>query len=332
MPLSRLEKILSIFRFKKKQGNGYLKSDLHSSLPGQGSRKSSRYAKMKSRLTYLRQSLAAGKRNHQTGYQAPVARKKMLVKSAVTSGATVALLLFLLLGGGRQIMKSFTSLPFFQVSGITFSGNDSVSEEKLREASKIILHQTSLIGLDCSRIEANLVAVPWVAKAVVKRNWPSTVEISVVESVPVALLASGKEGKKQLQYIDKKGVPFLRVWPGADIDFPVITGLTEIGEPVIRQQAMTEVLIFLKAIGRNNPNLPAQSVSEIHLNQDGEMVVFLVENPFPIFFGKSNIKKKYRRLVQVLKSLYKKQDVSRVEYIQLDYLNDKVLVAQSESG
>ncbi len=280
----------------------------------------------------MRKSLSAAKRIRRTGYQSPAARKKMLAKLVTASGFTVALLLLLLLGGGHHIVKSLASLPFFQVSGITFSGNDSISEEKLREASKIILHQTSLIGLDCSRVEANLASVPWVAKAEVRKNWPSTVEISVVENIPVALLHSSMGGNNQLQYIDKKGVPFLRVWPGADIDFPVITGLTEIGEPEVRHQALAEVLTFLKAVSGNNPNLPAQSVSEIHLTREGEMVVYLVENPFPIFFGKSNTSRKYGRLVQVLKSLYKKQNVSRVEYIQLDYLDDKVLVAQSESG
>ena len=62
------------------------------------------------------------------------------------------------------------------------------------------------------------------------------------------------------------------------------------------------------------------------------MVVYLVEYPFPIFFGTSNTSKKYYRLVQVLKTLYKqkgKGSISQIEYIQMDYLQDKVLVAQS---
>jgi len=40
--------------------------------------------------------------------------------------------------------------------------------------------------------------------------------------------------------------------------------------------------------------------------------------------------------VKVLEVLYKKQEkemqISRVEYIRMDYLEDKVLVAQSGSG
>lgn len=232
------------------------------------------------------------------------------------------------------MLSNIQSLPFFKVSQVVFSGNSTISEGKLREASRIIPHQTSLIGLDCDQVEAWLGTVPWVARAVVKKNWPSTVEISIVENVPVALLHSEKEKGTQLQYIDRQGMPFLQVMPGADIDFPVITGLTEIDEPIVRKKALAEVLLFLKNINGNDPYLPAQSVSEIHVNRDGEMVVYLVDYPFPIFFGNSNTGTKYSRLVQVLKALYRKQkgreSIAQIEYIQMDYLKDKVLVAQSE--
>lgn len=252
---------------------------------------------------------------------------------------TVVSLLFLsfvVMGGRHTIVNNFERLPFFEVSEVVFTGADSIAKEKLREASGIILHQTSLIGLDCAQVEADLVTVPWVAKAVVKKKWPSTLDIAIVENVPVALLHSSSATGSQLQYIDRKGVPFYTVTPGADIDYPVITGLSEIGEPTMKKKALNEVLIFLDKVNGNNPQLPAQSVSEIHLNQDGEMIVYLVEHPFPIFFGSDNIGKKYSRLVQVLKTLYKKQNgkgsIAEIEYIQMDYLNDKVLVAQTESS
>lgn len=249
---------------------------------------------------------------------------------------TASLLFFIFAGGWRIILKNLEKVPFFLVSEVVFSGKETLAEGKLREASGIIVHRTSLIGLDCRRVEASLLTVPWVARAVVKRNWPSTVEIAIVVNVPVALLHSKNPQGAQLWYIDKKGVPFLQVKPGADIDFPVITGLTEIADPLTREKSLAEVLVLLKNINGNNPYLPAQSVSEVHLNRDGEMVVYLVENPFPIFFGSSDTNKKYSRLVQVLKVLYKnekgKGSISQIKYIQMDYLQDKVLVAQNESS
>ena len=65
-------------------------------------------------------------------------------------------------------------------------------------------------------------------------------------------------------------------------------------------------------------------------------MVYLVDYPFPIFFGSGNTKQKYARLVQVLKALYKKEKgedlISEIEYIQMDYLQNKVLVAQTGSS
>jgi cell division protein FtsQ len=333
MSLSKVIKnIQAILVRKKKNGAGYLKSELQlHTLPGQ----TGHYPGRKSRLARLRQLFFGKKRASHNNYGKQVNKRKVIVKVAGLAAATLALLVCIVLGARHLLPDNFEKLPFFQVSAITYSGNETISNEKLREASGIILHQTSLAGLSCAKVEAGLVTVPWVARAEVKKNWPSTVEISIVENVPVALLHKDGLVGKQLQYIDKKGLPFLAVKPGADIDFPVITGLDAINEPEVQKKALAEVLIFLEKINGNNPQLPAQSVSEIHLNRDGELVVYLVEHPFPIFFGNSDISKKYNRLVQVLKTLYKqkgKGSISQIEFIQMDYLDDKVLVAQTQSS
>lgn len=335
MLLSKLKKLfsnLSFFGGKNNRGNSYLKQemDMHV-LPANNSHQSGRYRQRKNRLAHFRQVLKVKKSPHSDGYKGAVS-KSSIFKLAGLAVVTFSLVLFIFIGGGQAILNNFGSLPFFKVSEIVFSDTRTISKAKLREASGIILHQTTLVGLNCAQVEASLKTVPWVAQAEVKRKWPSTIKISIVENVPVALLHSKKTDGAQLQYIDEKGVPFLQVGPGSDIDFPVITGLNEIKEPGVRKKALAEALVFLDNVSGDNPYLPAQSVSEIHLNQNGEMVVYLVEYPFPIFFGNDNTSTKYARLVQVLKALYKqqkgKESISQIEYIQMDYLNDKVLVAQ----
>ncbi len=340
MLLSRIIHIFSSFTpfcRKKKNGKNYLKSEMDvPPLPAHSRYQTSRYAQRKNRIARFRKVLTANKRAIRDGYVGTDDRKRINLKIAGLATVTFSLLLFLLFGGGRMIVNDLGSLPLFVVSEVVVSGDQTISKEQIRMASGIIVHQTSLIGLDCTQVEDALTAVPWVAQAEVKRRWPSTVEISIVENVPVALLHSKNPNGSQLQYIDRKGVPFLQVKPGADVDFPVITGLAEIDEPKVRKKALTEALIFLEDVKKNNPYLPAQSVSEIHFESGGKMVVRLVEYPFPIYFGDCDTSKKYNRLVQVLKALYKKQNgkgsISRIEYIQMDYLNDKVLVAQSQSG
>ncbi len=338
MLLSGIKQISSLLIGKKKQRNGYLKGEINlHALPGQNSHKSGKFKLLQRQFARFRQLLTAQKKTSRNSYKGAVSRKKMGFKLAGLATLMFCLLLLVLTSGWPIMMNNIQSLPFFKVSEVVLSGAEIISKEKLRAASGIIPYQTSLIGLNCSQVEARLVKVPWVARAVVQRNWPSTVEISIVENAPIALLHSENKGGAQLQYIDGKGVPFLRVRPGADIDFPVITGLTEVDEPIVKEKALADVLVFLKNVNGNDPNLPAQSISEIHVNRDGELVVYLVEYPFPIFFGMSNTGKKYSRLVQVLKSLYKKENgkkesISEIEYIQMDYLQDKVLVARSESG
>lgn len=323
-----LNKIKALFIKKNKYGAGYLKSDLllHS-LPGQSGRHSGR----KSLLARFRQVFSVKRKAASyTNYNPPVDRRRMICKGVGVMTVTVSVLLALVFGAKKILPDNFEKLPFFQVSTITYSGNKTISNDRLRAASGIFLHQTSLIGLNCAKIEAALATVPWVAQAEVKKNWPSTVEIAIVENVPLALIhRDGPEGS-QLQYIDKTGHPFLTVKPGADIDFPIVTGLDVINEPEIRRQAFAEVLIFLDKINGNNPQLPAQSVSEIYVNGQGELVVYLVEYPFPIFFGTSETAKKFYRLVHVLKTLYKQKSngsMEQIRYIQMDYLQDKVLVA-----
>lgn len=336
MLLSKFRNLFSNLRFwggKNKSKNSYLKNEMDTQvLSVSNSHQSGRYRQRKNRLAHFRQVLKVKKSPHSNGYNGTASNKRSIFKLAGLAVVPLSFVFFIFIGGGQAILNNFGSLPFLKVSEMIFSDTRTISKEKLREASGIILHQTSMVGLNCAQAEASLKTLPWVAQAEVKRKWPSTINISVVENVPVALLHSRKTDGAQLQYIDEKGVPFLQVGPGSDIDFPVITGLNEIKKPEVRKKALSEALVFLDNIGGDNPYLPAQSVSEIHLNQNGEMVVYLVESPFPIFFGNDNTSTKYARLVQVLKALYKQQkgkdSISQIEYIQMDYLNDKVLVAQ----
>jgi cell division protein FtsQ len=103
-----------------------------------------------------------------------------------------------------------------------------------------------------------------------------------------------------------------------------------------RKTMIRESLALLKLVKQNNPNLPVQNLSEIHLDQDTGMTIYLVDYPFPIYFGKGEIRTKYSRLKRVLEVLYKDTEqgmtIADVVYIRMDYLENKVLVAHSGSG
>ena len=323
---SAIKKLVALVSRKRKAGNAYLKSELriHAG-PGD----SGRFPVRRHRLERWKQRLLARTRRSEEGYSKPAGNNKLAVRLGGSLIVAVAVLAIWNFGGKEKLWRGLQSIAFFKVSAIEFSGCSVVSRDRLTEASGIILRQTSLFGLNSSRIEAGLVAVPWVEKAVVSRNWPSTIEIAIEENIPVAIIHTPQSQDAQLQYIDANGLPILPVSAGADVDFPVITGLMEIADEQQRAKSLAEALIFLKKV-------ETKSVSEVHIDQVGEIVVYMVEYPFPIFFGSGNTRQNYSRLIQVLRAIYKKPNgkelLSQIAYIQMDYLNDKVLVAQRGPG
>ena len=331
--LSVLKKnILRLFR-KKKSGYAGFSSDLH--IRGAAA-ETGQYKSRLHPFIRFRQRLQSKRGDYSEEYGRPVNRNKGYLKYALLLLVLLSLPLAWLNGGGDKIRQGLQSLAVFKVNTIEIVGCVSVSKEKIVDASGIIVHKTSLLALDTSQLEKHISAVPWVARATVKRSWPTKVEIHVQENAPVAILHSPNGNGGQLHYLNGDGIAFSEVQAGADVDFPVVTGLAEVGDQQLKGKALAEVLTFLDKVRTNDPHLPAQSVSELHITKAGEMVVFLVEYPFPIFFGNGNTKQKYSRLIQVLRALYKKQNskelLSQIEYIQMDYLNDKVLVVESGSG
>jgi cell division protein FtsQ len=229
-----------------------------------------------------------------------------------------------------------SGVEYFEVQeNVVIEGCRMTSPAEIRELAEIRYH-TNLFSINLGKLEAILVRHPWVSEVKVHRIWPNRLFIRLVEHVPEALIVQGEPGKEKLHYLDEKGVAFIPVTPGQDLDFPVITGVENVQTPERLKETLGDVVHFLKLVKSNNPNLPAQSVSEIHLDKVEGMVVYLVEHPFPIFFGTGSVGKKYKQLQDVLGVLYKQRKegmvISQVEYIRMDYLTNKVLVAQSGSG
>ena len=215
-------------------------------------------------------------------------------------------------------------------------GSFNSSPDEIRTSSGITVG-SSLFSVDDEAISAavkkeNL----WVDQIRVSRNWPDTVILRVQEYEPYALVAVGGGERDQLYYLDKKGTVFVKTSFGMDLDFPVITGLEDIGVIEGAAEEIMAPLELLRLAGNNNPNLPIQSISELHVDAQEGLVLHLVEHPFPIFLGDDEIRKKYVRLRKVLEMLYKPRrtgmDIGRVAYIKMDYLEDKVIVGYGESG
>jgi cell division protein FtsQ len=260
-------------------------------------------------------------------------RKRYGIKALKIVGVAVFLVLALT-ALRRPVLHYAATFEFFRIKDIVVSGYSLTSAEEIKNRAGID-YKTSMFSVSVKEAARYIEDHPWIQSAGVKKIWPDGIEIVIKEHRAAALLVTGIPGQEKMVYINRWGETLAPVKKGDDLDYPVITGLNG-GTEEERAQALAEAISFLKLIAHNNPNLPAQSVSEIHFDRVEGLIVRLVDFPFPIYFGRGDVAKKYTQLRNVLAVLYKKRskgvDISQVEYIRMDYLEDKVLVAQSNSG
>jgi cell division protein FtsQ len=259
-------------------------------------------------------------------------REPMAAKSRVR----MALILTVLLAGVvvlafvsyAPLLDRVSRMHLFRIQEITITGCRMTSPAQIRELAGV-RYQDSMLALNTGHIAAILKAHPWVAQAEVKRGWPDTLVIGVKEYVAEALIVKEVSNNRQLFYLDKSGVAFAHVEPGHDMDLPVITGLE--GKDGENQGGLSglidEPLALLKLVRQNNPNLPFQNLSEIHIDKDTGMTIYLVDYPFPIYFGKGEIRTKFSLLKRTLEALYKGTEqglaIADIAYIRMDYLENK---------
>lgn len=188
----------------------------------------------------------------------------------------------------------------------------------------------SLLRFDAKAAVARIETHPWVERAEIKTQWPSAVEITVSELQPFALinLEAGKE--RRLRYLNRAGRVFSEAGQGQELDFPVITGVQaekDVEADRLVKGSMAEAACQLLGMAaRGNAILPIQAISEVHIDPRLGLILYLVDRPFPIYFGTDRLQTKYSRLIRVMEQLYMKKQVDAVKEIRMDYLDDKVLV------
>jgi cell division septal protein FtsQ len=220
---------------------------------------------------------------------------------------------------------------FFQITTLKIEGSRMASKEQLTTLSRVDVH-SNLLAIDVSQVKSLLESHPWVEAATITRDWPNRLLISVLEKKPIALV----NRTTGLFYMDKNGSIIAAASPAQELDFPVITGLEDFifnqTYSTSTHEVLHDVTKLLKLASGNSSILPVQNISEIHITDNNNMVLHLLERPFPIHMGaEGDVSTKYYRLVKVLKDLYKTKEFSSVSYIRLDYQKDTILVGKAES-
>jgi cell division protein FtsQ len=95
-----------------------------------------------------------------------------------------ALVLVSLVVIGYEVLHS----SLFAARHVTIVGNTETTDQQVLDASGMLVHP-ALLNIDVARDEAAIERLPWIDTAVLHREWPDSVLITVTERNPVAKFA-----------------------------------------------------------------------------------------------------------------------------------------------
>lgn len=243
--------------------------------------------------------------------------RKLLHKSfrVVLLTSSMALMVFAALLVGRVLLD----WGYFQVQIVSVENNRRVSSEDILALSNIVTG-SGIFDLDLERIGHKIEEDPWIARADVRRLFPSEVVIRVEEREPIAIL-----NLDYLYYVDASGEIF-KLLEGADsLNLPVITGLAPEDlqqRPDQARQRLREAISLLQNL-QFRQQLNLDQISEVYIDQQGGYNLITYQGGVPIKLGYRNFVAKLDRLEKVYRGL--RSRLQALAYIDLN-VDDRVIV------
>jgi len=200
----------------------------------------------------------------------------------------------------------------FAIDKIDITGNQQLTTAQVIQAAGLALGQ-NVFAIGPEEARRRLLEHPWLEAATVRRRLPGRYSIDVRERRAVALFAAG-----QLQLVSDEGLLFKPLEPNDPCDLPVITGL----DPNLRTQdepAFSSALLGAVALLHDYQDaglLRRETVSEVHIESDGGLSLYLGVDATYVRLGKPPFRKKLERLREVMVRLA--QDKARAAYVYLD--------------
>lgn len=200
------------------------------------------------------------------------------------------------------------------VSAYEIRGNHRLTTGEI-EALVGDLRGTSLLHLRLDEIEAHLRDSPWVADVTLRRVLPSTLDIRIVERVPMAVARIGA----QLYLIDDAGVIVDEYGPQyGDLDLPIVDGLAAPRSddgPVVDAGRAQLTARFLREIG-SRPDL-RRAISQVDVATPGNVTVLLGDNATLLYLGDEKFVERLQTYLEMAPALAERQRA--IDYVDLRF-------------
>ncbi|MGY1807414.1 cell division protein FtsQ/DivIB [Blastococcus sp. SYSU D00669] len=180
--------------------------------------------------------------------------------------------------------------PLLAVRTVQVDGAGSLTAEEVRDAAGVATG-TPLLRVDLDAARARVARLPQVASVQVTRGWPSSVVVTVVERVPLAVV--GSDGQRVL--VDAEGVLFDTITgPAPDGVVPL-----DVAAPGPDDAATRAGLAALAAL----PAAVRDQLAEAAADDDGEVTLTLTDGTTVLWGEAGESEAKGRVLTALLDQL-----------------------------
>lgn len=221
------------------------------------------------------------------------------------------------LGGiGAVASARVVGASFLAVTDVTIRGNQRLS---LGEIEALIgdVRGESLLLVDLERFRAKLLDSPWVADVTLRRVFPATVDVRIVERDPVAVARLGQV----LYLVDGTGMIIGEYGPQyKDFDLPIVDGLaaprTVDGPPIDPGRAALTAR-FLAALAPR-PDL-IRALSQVDVTRESNVIVLLGDDPTYLHLGDEQFLERIQMYLELTPALAERE--KPVDYVDLRFGN-----------
>jgi cell division protein FtsQ len=205
-------------------------------------------------------------------------------------------------------------------------GGDKVSAREIIRDSGINVGK-NILSADMNEVKNKIEKHPWIKKAEVRRLYPSELEISVLERVPVALIKFD-----DIYYIDGDGVVFERVASEDEVNLPIITGVEMkeiLKDDSSGSDGIFKALSFIEVFEKKGFNHVGE-ITEIKVNKLNGLTLYAMNGAVKIDMGNGDYENRLYRLESIVANL--KSGLKGVDFVDLDYEKKGVIRYKNSSG
>lgn len=240
----------------------------------------------------------------------PVARRRreFLVRAWVVARVAVgvALVAAATAAGGRALVRS----SYFTVQRLAVTGNVRLTTDEVAALLAGLRGQNTLRA-DLASWQERLTTSRWVRSAELHRVLPSTVEVEIVERVPLAI---GRENGR-LHLLDEQGEAIDDYGPQyAELDLPIVDGLVSdrAASRWVRAALVARLLGSLAA----RPEL-LRLVSQLDVSDPRDVVAILADDPARVHLGDRDFVARVQAYLELKPALQARVPV--IDYVDLRF-------------